>query len=275
MEIINSKQGEKNEYNLEIVSNTINTNAQNVEVAFNQCQVLIDTLKQDMTTSVNQNENVLVNVFSQELIIECERIENTIKARCDYCNKILNSIGLVTDQIVKVAQEMIHYDWCGYTKHIFKQWELYKTKQLQQLQQIEEGNNNTDNIIKFHDIVKDYDIPNCDSNEYGKINLIVDKIQSLINCEVVQGYGKKKEKEKEKEREGESRTIISKGTEILTIVAKNGCGNVNIDISVNIHTIIDLKFDSKFLRDIGNDCTCCYHDYLMTKFRFFIIDDGG
>ena len=37
-------------------------------------------------------------------------------------------------------------------------------------------------------------------NTFGKIELIVEKIESSMNFQVVQGYGKKKEKEKERER---------------------------------------------------------------------------
>ena len=124
-----------------------------------------------------------------------------------------------------------------------------------------------------------------------------------MNRESVQGYGKKKEKEEERDRE--SQTIVCKGIEIvkiksqkiLTIIVNNRGSkelignsveniklsngtsdrkiNVNIDISVNTYTITVLKCDCKFLRDIGNDGSCQCHDYLMNKFKFFIIDDGG
>ena len=39
-------------------------------------------------------------------------------------------------------------------------------------------------------------------NKFGKIELIIEKIESSMNFQVVQGYGKKKEKEKERERKG-------------------------------------------------------------------------
>ena len=72
-------------------------------------------------------------------------------------------------------------------------------------------------------------------NRFDKIKVMMEKIESSMNSEVVQGYGKNKEKEKEIEREFQE--VVSKGIELLNINIninlQNGCANNGIEDGKN------------------------------------------
>ena len=62
-------------------------------------------------------------------------------------------------------------------------------------------------------------------NKLGKIDVITEKIKSSVNCEVVQGYGKKEGKEKE--REEEFQEVVSKsGADTSLISNPDGSGEL-------------------------------------------------
>ena len=70
-------------------------------------------------------------------------------------------------------------------------------------------------------------------NKFGKINLIVEKIESSMNFEIVQGYEKKKEKE---EREREFQVVVSKGIELLNTYLHHGIHGNHVN-NINIHDL--------------------------------------
>ena len=130
MDVPKLQQGEQSKYGSETACDMENRKMEGVDVVITQSQQMVNTLKQNIRTMPNnQNENVLENVF-----FECERIENTIRERSDQIDKTLNNIDLSMHWIEKQVQEMIEYDWNIYNINIFQQWEQRNGEQQQQIQ---------------------------------------------------------------------------------------------------------------------------------------------
>ena len=252
MKTANLQQGGKNKYNLESVKKTSNKKIQNVQIAINQCNVMI---KQNMAITINQNENVLENVFLEELEKECERITLVIQEKGNQNKKNIIDFEKI-NHIEKQAQEMIEYDWKEYNINIIKQWE---EKMMEQLQI----------IIKIINIVNG--ASNCelsDELKLGKLGEIkigvfndehsftvrLNQIGGLIGDEFcVQVY----------RNSGSCLHLDSKlfsGSSSLSS-SLNSSSSISDDKS----EINEDDTNGKFLSDINNGCGCW----------FFMIDDGG
>ena len=66
-------------------------------------------------------------------------------------------------------------------------------------------------------------------NKFSKINFLIEKLNSSVNYDTVQGYGKKKEKEDE--RKDESQLLVSKGIELLN-GGENDRNRINIKCGI-------------------------------------------
>ena len=163
-----------------------------------------------------------------------------LEDECERIEKIIqgkyNQINEPICDIEEEAQRMIEYDWKEYNINIFKQW---KIQMMEQYIQTTRTISNVVNGVSRYELSYESKLGKLGGNGYLAI------IELLL-------FGK---------LFGD--TIFDEGNT-----------NVNIDIRVK-HTITDLKSDGKFLCDIGNDCGSDCHDYLVKKFWFFIIDDGG
>ena len=210
---------------------------------------------------------------------------NEMKSKLILVGNTENKIKFGEDTAIESKQDNVYKIKDLKTEKEREECELIMEKMLDELKYLKENYENRRIEVEENNI------------KLCKIQSIVEKIESSMNFQIVQGYGKKKEKEKEKERTdlyvGDEKqvkcdfknafydqlcVVLEKYGILLTELLLNPKANCEKMIQIMFETFNVLKL---FLsgRTIGMALDTgdgvFVDDHLICKVGFFIIDDGG